>query len=104
MTAGETGPLRFISTSSVSQLRSASRKKRLLKPISRRFPDTDASMRSLALPSAVTADTFIMPLSTINLMGLLVFSVIIIEVRSITSISSLVPTLITVVVSVGTAE
>ena len=93
MIAGAKGPLRFISTSSVSHERRASSINLLLKPISVLLPSVEASILSLELPRAVTAEIFIISSSKINLMGLLVFSVIIIEALSIHSISFFVLTL-----------
>ena len=95
--------MRFIRTSSVSQLLRASRRYLLLKPISVLSPEIETAILSLALPRAVTAETFISSSSNTHLRGLLIFSVIIIDVLSIESIKLFVFVLTVAVFPLGNA-
>ena len=100
---GDKGPLSSSRTSSVSAFLRASRRNRLLKPISSSFPSIDAPMTSLALPRGVVQDTWICPSWNRQTKGDFSRSLITREARSTASISDRVPTLIVVVEPWGIA-
>ena len=100
---GAIAPLSFIFISSVSQTLRASIIYLLLKPMVQLSPSISALSLSLAEPSEVILDIFIIPSANTHLTGLFILSVIMSEVLSILSRNDLVSTETTVLVDGGIA-